>query len=201
MNGPIIAITGTPGVGKTRLSFLIKKKCGCAKVVEINKILLSHNAFSGVDESGAKIADMPRLNRAVAKELLRYSKRSCAIVLVGHLAPELKLKYDMAIVLRSSLKKLEARLEKRGYSRKKISENLIAEGLDYCGESISKKCAEVYEVETASQINWAVNRMLEICMGKRLRVKEGAAGNIRANTAIDKTGELYWMLKAGRIIQ
>jgi adenylate kinase len=197
----LIAISGTPGSGKTRLSSLVKKACSCAKIIEINDVLNSYGAFSGVDESGAKIADLAKLGRAVRREISYYRNAPCPVVLVGHLAPELPLKYDAAIIVRSKLTELEKRLMKRGYSKRKISENLISEALDYCGTSMHGKCKELYEVEMKEQLLAAVSMISAMCGGKHTSHMQLRKKLTPLPEYIDKMGELYDMIKAGRILQ
>jgi broad-specificity NMP kinase len=59
---------------------------------------------------------------------------------VGHLVPEIKIKYDMIIVLRIGLKLLVERLEERGYQKEKIRENIVSESIDYCGIKSMEHC-------------------------------------------------------------
>ena len=73
------------------------------------------------------------------------------IIFVGHLVPELDIRFDIAVVLRLDLEKLLKRLKERKYQRDKIAANIIAETLDYCGENV--QADEKFEVEANKQIN------------------------------------------------
>ncbi len=53
----------------------------------------------------------------------------------------------MAIVLRSHLKPLQARLKKRGYGKGKLKDNIVSEALDYCGIKASRNYGRVFELE------------------------------------------------------
>ncbi|MGC8648348.1 MAG: AAA family ATPase [Candidatus Micrarchaeia archaeon] len=201
----IVTVTGTPGAGKTFFSKMIAERCPCAKIIEINDILNEAKAYSGIDALGSKIASIGKLNRAIKRRLNREQSNSCFIVLSGHLAPELDLNYDLSFVVRAPLKVIERRLRERGYKKEKISENLIAEGLDYCGETIRTKSRKVYEIETQLQKRFALRLVSSICVANKqkntLQKKEMEKIEGYLPNSIDKSPELYAMLKARKITQ
>ena len=185
----IVAITGTPGTGKSRLAKIIKKRCREAALIEINDIVKSQKLFSGRDGFGSMIVDMKRLNAAIRNRL--RNERGRTVLLVGHLAPELSIRYDIAIVTRARLATLLARLKERRYPEGKIKENIISEALDYCGETIKSRCREFYEVEDAAEIKKVSNYLVGLCKGKNPK-KPGTV-------EVDSLGELYRLIKNGTL--
>ncbi len=205
MNGlSVIAVTGTPGSGKTFFSEMIAKCCKCAEVIEINDVLNSSRAYTGIDAFGSKIADLAKLNRAVKHEVRKAEKRNCAVVLSGHLAAELSFNYDISFVIRAPLKALEKRFKTRKYPKAKISENLIAEGLDYCGETIRPKSKKIYELETQLQKRAALQMISYMCNKKASKAEHRKVLKKIEKllpSYINRSDELYSMLKSGKIIQ
>jgi adenylate kinase len=186
MHHLLIAITGTPGVGKTTFSKRLASKLEGSSLVEINNLVDKHELYSKTDEFGTKIVDLGALNRILSSEL---KKRRKAIILVGHLAPELRLRYDIAVVLRCSLEKLSKRLEKRHYPREKLSENIVSESLDYCGMKIAKKARETYEIESGEDKNDIISYIVAVANGEK--------GRKPRMNRINKLNDLLIMVKNG----
>jgi adenylate kinase len=67
------------------------------------------------------------------------------VVLEGHLSHYFA---DDAIILRLSPLELKARLQARGYSEKKIMENIEAEALDVILIEALENCSQVHEIDT-----------------------------------------------------
>ncbi len=161
----LIAITGTPATGKSRLARAVMRKCRNSAVIEINDVVKSKHLFSGLDIYGSMVVDRKRLSeeiRGIAKGKARSGK---TVIVVGHLAPELSLRYGIAIVTRAKLKTLVARMRRRGYPQGKIRENIEAEALDYCGKAMKGKCKELYEVESGDEISRVIGYIEKVCAG------------------------------------
>jgi len=120
----IIALTGTPGTGKTSISKILQKKG--FEVVDLNRIACEKDFLIGTDKKrDSKIVDIDKINRYLEKN---YNKNEVVIV-EGHLSHLLKI-VDKVIVLRCHPKQLEKNLSKRRWKKKKINENVEAEILD-----------------------------------------------------------------------
>ena len=67
--------------------------------------------------------------------------KSDRAVVVSHLVPQILRKGDaeFVAVLRCSPDELEKRLQRRGYSKKKIKENVLSEILDICLYDVLRK--------------------------------------------------------------
>ena len=107
------AITGTPGVGKTSASKLLP-------YVQISLSDYYEEASSYKTEDNIWVVDIENLDKIL--ENIDYS------IAEGNFAHKLS-NIDKVIVLRCDPDILRFRLEERGYSTKKIKENLEAEAL------------------------------------------------------------------------
>jgi broad-specificity NMP kinase len=145
----VIAVTGTPAAGKSTFAKSLSKDTGL-KCVEVNDVVEEKKLFSSEDENGSKIVKMQELTKAL-KAIIKNDSDGKGIILVGHLLADLNLDYDITAVIRSNLKEIIDRMEKRNYQREKIKENLVSESIDYCGVQIADKSKECYEIETDSQ--------------------------------------------------
>jgi len=159
-----IALTGTPGTGKTTVAKLLPYR-----VVDINALIRDEGLDLGTDpERGCIIADVDALKQKL-DELV--NEVADTVVLEGHFshqfAPE-------AVVLRTSPHVLRERLRKRDYSEKKIMENLEAEALDVILVEAVEWCKRVHEIdttrrsprETASMVVRIIRREMELPPGK-----------------------------------
>lgn len=118
-----IALTGTPGTGKTTLSRLLAKKTKF-RVLYLNKAVVRYKLYSGYDrERKTYVADIKKINDFVKKR----TKKGDWII-DSHLSHLLSPKIiDKVIVLRCDTKELERRLRRKHWSKKKIEENVEAE--------------------------------------------------------------------------
>jgi adenylate kinase len=133
----LVALTGTPGTGKSTVAKLLPYK-----VLDLN-CMVREGLNLGVDEDrGCLEADMDALALKI-KELVGASPE--VIVLEGHLSHHFA---SLAVVLRLSPKVLRLRLLARGYSERKIKENLEAEALDVILVEAVEQCHEVHEIDT-----------------------------------------------------
>ena len=126
----IILVTGTPGTGKTKVARYIAKKLR-ADYVDVNEIIKKYKLYSSYDKKLETYIVDPKRLVPVLRAIIKQSKNSIAID--GHLSHYLQKKdADLCIVTKCGIKILEERLRKRGYSRKKIQENLDSERFDVC---------------------------------------------------------------------
>ncbi len=187
--GLFVAVTGTPGTGKSTFAKELSDALGIP-LIEINSIIESYRLFSKVDIDGAKVAKIRPLTSKI-KQLAKESVKNGAVLVVGHLACELDIRYDIGIVVRCDLKTLEKRLEVRGYGTEKLKENLMAEALDYCGAAAEEKCGEVLEVESEADRNAVANYLKTKLEGKRVE-----APHLRR---IDRMPELLGFIEQGKL--
>lgn len=116
-----IGITGNPGVGKHTIADLLSKKIKNSKIIDINKIIISNQAFNFETFE----ADLKKSRSFLIKELINDDN----IIIVGHLLPYVvkRNELDFIAILRRSPYSLIETYNKRQYSNKKIHENILCE--------------------------------------------------------------------------
>lgn len=142
-----IIVTGTPATGKTTVAKEIAHKLGL-KYIDINKIIDEHKLCEGYDEKRkCKIIDTDKLSKVLIK-IIRDSEKK--LVLDSHLSHFLpKENVEICIITKCNLKELKARLEKRGYSKNKVNENMDAEIFDVCKVEAEESGHAIVSVDTS----------------------------------------------------
>lgn len=132
----MIAVTGTPGTGKTLVARAISKRLGLP-LIEVNSLAKEKKLYTSV-EQGSLVVDLAKLKRAL---------RGFTGVAEGHLLCEIRLPAKV-IVLRASPRTIARRLAPRRYSKQKLKDNIEAEALDYCAIKSRQHYRRVIEVDT-----------------------------------------------------
>ena len=165
----IYIITGTPGVGKSSVSKMLASILG-ARLISIGELVKREGLYTGWDEERETlIADTDRLSERI-REIIDAEKRT--IIIEGHYAvhvvpPE---KVDLIFVLRRDPRDLKKTLEDRGYSRRKVMENLAAEILDVCLFDAVDVCGveKLCEMDTTSKSpEEVVDEIISVIKGER----------------------------------
>jgi len=125
-----VAITGTPGVGKTTVGKVLRRRG--YDVLHLNRVAREIDALLEEDEERqARVVDLHALERYVEE----WEPESDPAFVESHYAHLMPV--DLVIVLRLHPRELERRLKKKGYSPRKIAENLEAEFVGVCyGEAV-----------------------------------------------------------------
>jgi adenylate kinase len=149
----IIALTGTPGTGKTTVCEVIKEHSQYKKqysIIDVNKIVLSEKLYTGKDEARDTYeADMDKLNERIKSEISKIP-HDMNVILEGHLSHMLPV--DAIIVLRAHPVALRKRLGKRkNYSFEKVRENANAEALDVILVESVELNKNVFEINTTDK--------------------------------------------------
>lgn len=142
----IILITGTPGIGKTTVSKILRDKLD-AKLIAINELVDEKHLYTGIDEEkGYKIVDMDALSHEL-NNMVRIIDNSNYIIIEGHLS-HFYNNSDIVIVLRAKPDVLRSRMKVKGWREAKVNENIEAEALGICSY-------EAYEIhgEKANEID------------------------------------------------
>lgn len=171
----LIALTGTPGTGKSSISTVLRKNG--FEVVDLNKVATEKNFVIGTDEKrNSKIIDVNRLNKYVKEN---YSKKDIVFV-EGHLSHLLK-NMDKVIILRCHPRVLKKRLTKKGWKIEKIKENIDAEILDIilCETVDIHPPKNIFEIDTTDKsIDDVTSSVMEIIRNKFRPMKKYNIGCI-----------------------
>ncbi|XRP96751.1 adenylate kinase family protein [Methanocaldococcus sp. 16A] len=156
-----IAITGTPGVGKTTVSKVLGDKLGL-KVIDITEVVKKYKLYTEKDEDmDSYVIDFEKLEKFIDE----IEEKEKTIILDGHVSH--LLNSDYTIVLRCNPEIIKERLEKRGYKPKKVLENVQAEILDVC---LCESKGRVYEIDTTNRsVESIVNEIIEAIKNKKER--------------------------------
>ncbi|KAI8800735.1 AAA domain-containing protein [Cladochytrium replicatum] len=156
---PNILITGTPGTGKTTTAELVALATSLDHI-EVGKIVKERGLHEGFDEEfQSYILDEDR----VVDELEPLMQEGGKVV--DHHGCDFfpERWFDLVVVLRADNTVLYERLEKRGYTTKKISENIECEIMQVVLEEAREAYAEnvVVDLESNSveQMDENVNRI------------------------------------------
>jgi len=134
----LIAITGTPGTGKSSACEVLAKR-GYA-VVDLDEVARREGLVVGRDEA--------RETDEVDVDALRARLQVPAKVafLKGHYSHRMDV--NLAVVLRCRPTVLRTRLEARGWSAAKVRENVEAEAIDVILQEAVGRLPFVFEVDT-----------------------------------------------------
>jgi adenylate kinase len=145
-----IIVTGTPGTGKTTLSLALQKELGIG-YIDVTKLIKAKKLASGYDKKrDCAIVDVKKLNSCLISDL---SKRASAVVIDSHMSHYLPKKHvKLCIVCTCKLKELKKRLKKKGYSDKKIRENLDCEIFETSLSEAKEKKHNILVIDTSKGI-------------------------------------------------
>ena len=153
----MIIITGTPGTGKTTIA---KALAEALDFIYLNdkEIISRHQLSEGRDEErDAEIIDEERFAEALKGEC---KSRDC--VVDSHLSHFISPHdIDLCIVTQCELETLKQRLELRGYSEKKIRENLDSEIFEICKFEALEMGHHVFDISTEEETEESIKKILK----------------------------------------
>lgn len=192
----IVALTGTPGTGKSTVSKLLRNKkykvLGLNDIIKLENLTLGHDAARQTDE-----VDLERLNHYLTENLKpsyrnekdnkqgTISKKKSdnivgnSIFLEGHIAHLLPL-VDLVIILRCHPTELRKRLTNKAWAENKIHENLEAEAVD----SILIESMERFNQDNVFEIDTTHLKPSE--------VMEGIINILKGNVKGFEAGRIDW---------
>ena len=148
-----ILITGPVAVGKSSIAKIIAKELGLP-LITLKDFVNEHNLIEYHEkEWDSNIVDIKKLQKALELNL----PKNC--VVEGHLLVDFHISGSMLFVLNSGAKLLYDRMIDRGYSDKKIEENLLAYHLDYFEINAKKYYDKPIFIENKN-INKTKNRII-----------------------------------------
>lgn len=134
----LVALTGTPGTGKTSVAKILEKEYKVVYLKEYEDAVIYYDR-----DRDSNVVDLETL-----REKVNLLEKNNLWILEGHYAHEMPV--DMVIVLRCHPEELRKRLKKRNYGEGKIQENVEAEAMSIItSESILYHGKnKVFEVDT-----------------------------------------------------
>lgn len=125
----LILITGVPGTGKSTVAKILCNLLD-AKEIDLLELARQRKIITGYDpEAGSMVVDETKIN-PIIKKIIKPDKN---YIIASHLAHFVSPKISkICIVLRCNPLILEKRLQKRGYLKGKIHDNMMCEYLDCC---------------------------------------------------------------------
>lgn len=134
-----IALTGTPGTGKTSVARELEKQE--FEVIDLTSYVKEH----GLGTPGKEFeVDIPAMVESLEEREFEEDT-----VIEGHLAHHYLA--DLCIVLRCRPDELRKRLEQRDYSHEKIEENVDSEALDLVLQQAVNEQETVIEIDTTDR--------------------------------------------------
>ena len=171
----LIALTGTPGTGKTSVTQVLEAQG--IQILSLNELALSQNFIDGTDKKrGSHILDLHKINSYLQKNVDKPSKST---IIEGH-ATHWLTQPEWIIILRCHPTELQKRLYTKQWKKEKISENVEAEILDIilCEATEIHPANKLLEIDTTEKTIQAVSKIIlnlinsdfshakEYCIGK-----------------------------------
>ena len=176
-----IIITGSVCTGKTALAKIIAEKLGF-QYFDLNTLIKKNKIYDSYDKSDkCYIVDQKKLSKFLNEffqkklegiqkikhnkiKIKKLKKNHTSYVLDGHLSHYLTPKIaDLCIVTKCDIKVLNKRLNKRGYSKKKVKDNLEAEIFDVCFTEAKELGHNIITIDTTKdfKIDKAIKQIKE----------------------------------------
>lgn len=146
-----VALTGTPGTGKSSVGRIVARRL---LVREVGELALERGCGRAVPRDGVEV-DLPCLSRSLRREGRRGPRR----ILVGHLSHLFPV--DGVVVLRCHPLELERRLKRRRSPSEERNENLLAEVTDRILIEALGRHRRVWEIDTTARRPADVAREVE----------------------------------------
>jgi len=125
-----IIITGSPGVGKHTIAKEIERTWKISELIDINKIAIDAGLVEqGQDALDVDVNKLKKHLEPIISDIPRLHWMGRTGLVVGHLAPYVLdgKSFNPCIVLRKNPYKLLDIYKKRGYTEKKMKDNLGSE--------------------------------------------------------------------------
>jgi adenylate kinase len=136
-----LAITGTPGTGKSTVGTLLED--AGQKVISLLRVAEENGFITGYDEeAGSDEIDI----QALDKHIRDNCTSSDQAFITGHMSHQLSA-VSAVIVLRCNPNTIIQRLEERGYSEDKVRENAEAEAVDVILVEALEMHDNVFEID------------------------------------------------------
>ncbi len=142
-----VALTGTPGTGKTSVAALLEKEG--FTIVSLHTLAQENNCICGTDKRrDSQLVDIEKLDTYIQKNF----KTDEMVFFEGHIG-HLLSSMEKVIILRCHPKKLKKRLLRKKWSAQKVMENIDAETLDVilCEVVENHPINNIFEIDTTNR--------------------------------------------------
>ena len=142
-----VALSGTPGTGKTSVAKVLKRQG--YHVVDVHAFARENHCVAGRDRKrNSQLINMVKLDKAIQKQFIT----DALVFFDGHLAHLLKT-MEKVILLRCHPRELEKRLLKKKWSAEKRKENVDAETIDVilCEAVATHSAEDIFEIDTTKR--------------------------------------------------
>jgi adenylate kinase len=167
----VVAVSGTPGTGKSVFARALAKKLD-AQLVDLNALIKKRKIYKK-DSDGTLIVD-PQNVRAEFARLIKSLRGP--VVVEGLLSHFLQPKFiTHVVVLRTKPSVLEKRLRKRRYSSQKIKDNVESEALSVILWEAVKihGVKKVHEIDTTKLKAQATVKLFLNALAKKISLRPG----------------------------
>lgn len=179
----IIALTGTPGTGKSTVSKLLRKEgftvLALNELAASEKLLLDYDSARQTHE-----VDIEGLDNYLNKYLKTLERgpnkgKNPPVILEGHIAHLLAI-IEIIIILRCHPEVLKKRLSEKHWPEGKILENLEAEALDTITiESVGNHQQDkIFEINTTNKLPNEVREVISQIINGKIDRREYTPGKI-----------------------
>lgn len=135
----VIVISGTPGTGKSTILHKIQKSSPQVQILNISELVKREGLHDGYDSEFDTFIINDRKTQKKLRKLIPAMRQRGSVLIECHSLglfdeDDLEGLVDRVIVLTCSTEILYDRLESRGYSKKKIEENMECEIMRVCAD-------------------------------------------------------------------
>lgn len=158
-----IALTGTPGVGKTTVANELRLRS--QRTVNLAQVAHDFNLTEGLDPQRLSAVVDPAKIAPLLRSMLQAGER---VLLDGHWSHDVD-DVEAAIVLRLRPRDLEERLRRRGWPEAKVRENVEAEAIDVILQEAVARFGRrgTFEIDTTGKTPQQVGNAIIRCFRAR----------------------------------
>ena len=164
--GKAIVISGTPGVGKTRISLRLASILN-AKYINLSDFAIENKLYQYFDtERSTYVIDEDILRREISRIIKDYEGYVIIDSHYGEIVDDDLV--EKIFILRLNPRDLLKRLESKGWSKEKVRENVEAEVLGICTQNALNEHPrdKVCEIDTSGkEVDEVIEEIMDVLKG------------------------------------
>lgn len=179
----ILVVSGTPGTGKTTVSNIVSNYIE-AKVISLNELAISENLIEKYDaKRETSVIDRKKIVDYLISLIEEYKikKNPKFLIIESHFSDIVPEQFvNFIIILRCDPDELYKRLEKRGYKKEKIRENVQSEILGNCVNYFLNKPSKIpiLEIDTTNKSIESISETILDIITNKIDLNEFLVGKI-----------------------